>query len=88
MRCASISATAQANACWRMRGEAASGVRAPLLGIIQPNDSPLGIENDRGGYYRTKQRAAAGFVQAGDARPTELTRGSFETGRAKSRHFR
>jgi hypothetical protein len=57
-----------------------------LFRVIQPHDAPLGIENNCGGNHRTEQRAAARFVQAGDARPTELTRGAFESRAAQAGH--
>ena len=88
MRCASISATAQATACSRMRS--ASSVRrsaVKFLRVVQPDDSALGIEDDRGGDNRTKQRAAPGFIETRDARPAELARRSLETGRAESAHI-
>jgi hypothetical protein len=57
-----------------------------LLRVIEPNDAPLRVENDGGGNHRAKKRAAAGFIQTGDARPTEFTRGAFETRAAETAH--
>ena len=86
MRWASISATAQAMACSRMRS--ASSVRrsaVQFLGIVQADDPAFGIENHGGGDNGAKQRAAPGFIEARNAGPAELSRRSLETGRAESR---
>ena len=55
MRCASISATAQARACSRMRGsEFVAAVGDEFFGIVEADDAALGIENDGGGDYGTE----------------------------------
>ena len=51
-----------------------------FLGIVEADDAALGIEDDGGGNDRTEESAAAGFVDAGDARPAEFARGSLKTG--------
>jgi len=81
MRCASTSAMAHARAWSRMRGG------SELFRIVQADNAPLGIENHRGRNDRTKQRAASGFINAGDTRPAKVARGSLETGGAESAHY-
>jgi hypothetical protein len=54
--------------------------------VIETNNAALGIENDRGGNDRAEERAAAGFIETGDAHPAKLSRLSLETGRAESVH--
>jgi len=44
------------------------------------HDTALGIEHYRRGDHRTEERSPPSFVNAGDARPAKLPRGSFETG--------
>ncbi len=58
-----------------------------LFRIVEADDAPLGIENYRGGNDRTKQRAASGFINAGDAHPAQFARRSLETGGAESAHW-
>ncbi len=67
-------------------GKLSASVRSDLLRIIEPNDAPLRIENDGGGNHRAEERAAAGFIQTGDARPTEFTRGALEARAAETAH--
>ena len=69
------------------RCELRAAFGSELFGIIQADNAPLGIENHRSGNDRTKQRAASGFVNTGDARPAEFARGSLETGGAESAHY-
>ena len=57
-----------------------------LFRVIKADNSALGIENHCGGDHRAKQRASSGFVNTGDARPTQLARRSLETGRAEPVH--
>jgi hypothetical protein len=54
--------------------------RRQFFGIVQANDAALGIEHYRRGDHRTEERSPPSFVNAGDARPAKLPRGSFETG--------
>ena len=54
--------------------------------VIETNNAALGIENDRGGNDWAEERAAAGFIETGDAHPAKLPRLSLETGRAESVH--
>lgn len=56
--------------------------------IVEADNAALGIENDRGGDHRTEERAAAGFIETGNAHPAELSRRSLETGRAETAHWR
>src|SRR5260221_10278124 len=51
-----------------------------FLGIVEADNAALGIEDDGGGNDRAEESAAAGFVNAGDARPAEFARGSLKTG--------
>jgi hypothetical protein len=60
--------------------------RIQLLGIVQADDAPLGIENDRGGDNGTKQRTTPGFVETRDASPAKFACLSLETGTAQSAH--
>src|SRR6266436_7407767 len=69
------------------RRELCSPFGSELFRVVQSDNAPLGIENHRGGNDRTKQRAASGFVNAGDARPAEFARRSLETGGAESAHY-
>src|SRR5216684_6890349 len=46
-----------------------------FVGIVEADDAALGIENDGGGNDRAEESAAAGFINAGDARPAEFARG-------------
>ena len=62
------------------KGEFGAAVSREFFGIVQTDDAALGIENDGGGNDRTEERAAAGFVNASDARPAEFARGSLKTG--------
>jgi hypothetical protein len=54
--------------------------------VVEADNAPLGIENDRGGDNGTEERAAAGFIETGDAHPAELSRRSLETGGAETAH--
>jgi hypothetical protein len=54
--------------------------------VIETNNAALGIENDRGGNDWAEERAAASFIETGDAHPAKLSRLSLETGRAESVH--
>jgi hypothetical protein len=70
------------DACRKFR----TALGSQFFRIVEPDNPPLWIENHRGGNHRTEQRAAAGFINAGDARPAHLARRSLETGRAESGH--
>ena len=61
-------------------GEFVATFGGNFLGIVEADDAALGIEDDGGGNDRTEESAAAGFVDAGDARPAEFARGSLKTG--------
>ena len=65
--------------------------RAPLGGkffrIIKADNTAFGIENDRGGDHGAEERAAAGFIETGDAHPAKLSRRSLETGGAEAAHW-
>ena len=69
---ASAAATAQATARSRMRSARISrrSASSSLLGIAQTADGTVRRENDGGGEDRTEERAAADFVDAGDALET------------------
>jgi hypothetical protein len=69
-------------------GKLGSPFGKQFLGVIQPNDAALGIQNYRRGHHGTKQRAAPGFVQTRNTSPSKPPRRSLETGRAESRHNR
>ena len=68
------------------RGELRSALRGKFLRIVEPHNAAFGIENDRGGEDRAKERAAAGLIKTGDAHPAELSRRSLETGGAETAH--
>jgi hypothetical protein len=68
-------------------GELGTTVGGKSFRIVEADDAPLGIENHRGGNDRAKQRAASGFINAGDAQPAQLARRSLETGGAESAHY-
>ena len=72
----------QANA----RGEFRAALGNKFFGIIEADNAALWIQNDRGRDNGPKERAAAGFIETGDAHPTELSRRSLETGRAETAH--
>ena len=87
MRLASISATAHARACSRMRS--ASSSRRSCVSFLEssrPTMRRRGIQHDCGGDHRTKQRAASNFVDATDAHPSLLTRQPFISRRAEPPH--
>src|SRR5205085_1605935 len=66
--------------------EFGAALRSEVLRIVETDNTALGIENHRGGNHRAKQSAASGFIDAGDARPTQFARRSLETGRAEPAH--
>ena len=68
--------------------ELRTSFRSKFLRIVEADNAALGIENDRGGDDRAKERAAAGFIETGDAHPAKLSRRSLETGGAEAAHFR
>jgi hypothetical protein len=68
-------------------GKLRAAVGSKFLGIVETNNAALGIKNDRGGDNGPKKRAAAGFIETGDAHPAKLPRGSLETGRAETAHW-
>ena len=61
-------------------GEFAAALVRNFLGIVETDNTALGIEDDGGGNDRTEESATARFVNAGDARPAEFARGSLKTG--------
>jgi predicted transcriptional regulator len=67
-------------------GEFCAALGGEFFGVVQADDSALGVENDRGGDDGAKQRATAGFVETRNARPAEFARRSLKTGRAESAH--
>ena len=67
-------------------GEFIAAIRGELFGVVQADDSALRIENDGGSDDRAEERAAAGFIDSGDARPAELARRPLKTGRAETGH--
>lgn len=73
-----------------MLADARSKLTAPLgsefFRVVQTDNAALGIKNDRGGDNGTKERAAAGFIETGDAHPAKLSRRSLKTGRAETVH--
>jgi len=74
----------------RVLADAHGKFRAPLgrkfFRVIEADNAAFGIENDRGRDDRTEQRAAAGFIETGNAHPAKLSRRSLETGRAETAH--
>src|SRR5258708_34600627 len=64
-----------------------AALRRNLLGIIEPHNAALGVQDHRGGNHWPEQRATPGLVQAGNARPAKFARRSLETGRAEAAHF-
>lgn len=67
-------------------GEFRAALGGKFFRIVEPDNTALGIENDRGGDDGAKESAATGFIETGDAHPAKLSRLSLETGRAKSAH--
>jgi len=67
-------------------GEFIAALGGELFGIVEAEDSALGVEDNGGGDDRTEQSAAAGFVDSGDARPAEFARSPLKTGRAETGH--
>ena len=65
-------------------GEFCAAIGSELLGIIEADDAAFGVENYGGRDNRAEERAATGFINAGDARPAELARGTLNTGRAEA----
>ncbi len=61
-------------------------LRSKFFRIVEAHNAAFGIENDRGGDHRAEERAAAGFIETGDAHPAKLSRRSLETGRAEAAH--
>lgn len=57
-----------------------------FFGVVEADNAAFGVENHGGGDHRAEQRATSGFVNAGDARPTQFARRSLETGRAEPAH--
>ena len=68
------------------RRKLAAALRHQFLGIVQTDDAPLGIQNDRRGDHRAEQRATTGFIETGDAQPPELAGCAFETRATKATH--
>ena len=68
------------------RSKFGAAIGIELLGIVKADDAALRIENDCGGNNRAEERAAAGFINSGDARPAEFARRSLKTGRAETGH--
>src|SRR5215472_485886 len=66
--------------------EFAAAFGGEFFGVVEADNAALGIQNNRGGNDRAEQSATPGFVNAGDARPTQLARRSLETGRAEPAH--
>lgn len=69
-------------------GEFGAAISGKLFGIIETDNAAFGVEYDGGRDYGAEERAAAGFVNAGDARPAEFARRSLKTGRAKTAHIK
>ena len=69
-------------------GEFPAAFRSKFFRIIKADDAAFWIEDNGSGYNGAEQGTAASFVNAGDARPAELARGSLKTGRAETGHFR
>ena len=57
-----------------------------FFGVVEADDAALGIQNDGSGDHRAEQRAAARFIEAGDARPAQFAGGAFETGATETSH--
>ena len=76
------SESAFVNAC----GQFSAALSGKFLRIVEADNAALGIENYRGGDHRAEERAAAGFIETGDAHPAKLSRRSLETGRAQAAH--
>ena len=68
--------------------EIRAAFRSEFFRVIQADNAPLGIENDRGGEDRTEERTPAGLIEASDSHPAKLSRRSLETGGAQTAHFR
>ncbi len=68
-------------------GQLGAAFSGKFFRVVEADDAPLGIENHRGGDDGAKQRAASGFINAGDAQPAQLARRSLETGGAESAHY-
>ena len=68
------------------RGKFGTALRLKFFRIVEADDSAFGIEDDRGGDNRAKERAAPGLIETGDAHPAELPRRTLETGRAEAAH--
>src|SRR6266403_1179930 len=50
-------------------GQLGAAFSGKFFRVVEADDAPLGIENHRGGDDGAKQRAASGFINAGDAQP-------------------
>src|SRR5690242_10206928 len=61
-------------------GEFGTVIGGNFFGVVEADNTALGVEDDGGGNDRAEKSAAAGFVNAGDARPAEFARGSLKTG--------
>ena len=68
------------------RGKFHAALCGKFFRIVEADNAPLGIENHRGGDDRAEERAAAGFIEPGNAHPAKLSRRSLETGRAEAAH--
>ena len=69
------------------RSEFGAAIGGEFFRVVKTNDAALWIENHGSSNDGTEQRASAGFIQAGNAHPTEFPRLSLETGRTKAAHL-
>src|SRR5215472_2274878 len=67
-----------------MKFFAALGIQ--LFRIVQADDSAAGIQYNRGGHHRAKERAATGFVDTCDPLPATLARFAFIPRRTQPSH--
>src|SRR5262249_48571020 len=65
-------------------GKFAAAFGSKFFGVVKANDAALVIENDGCSDNGAEQGPATGFVDAGDARPAKLARGSLKPGRAET----
>ena len=63
-----------------------AAIGSELFGIVEADDAAGGIEDNGGGENGTEERAAACFVETGDARPARLSRQPLEPRVAPSGH--
>jgi len=66
--------------------EFAATLGSQLLGIVEPYDAALGIQDDGCGYDGSEERTSARFIESGDALPTAVSRFALVSGAAEASH--